>query len=53
MSTGKLRKIPLTIIDSRYMSEFEASEAFRQYAFAIPAEPVRNLFGSGETRLHA
>lgn len=37
----------LTIIDSRYMSEFEASEAFRQYAFAIPAEPVRNLFGSG------
>jgi AraC-like DNA-binding protein len=37
----------LTIIHSRYMSEFEASEAFRQYAFAIPAEPVRDLFGPG------
>lgn len=35
----------LTIIDSRYMSEFEATEEFRQQAFAIPAAAVREAFG--------
>jgi AraC-like DNA-binding protein len=34
-----------TIIDSRYMSEFEAPQGFRQIAFAIPAAPVRQRFG--------
>lgn len=34
-----------TIIDSRYMSEFEAPQGFRQVAFAIPAAPVRQRFG--------
>ena len=37
----------LTIVDSRYMSEFEATEGFRQQAFAIPAAPVREAFGRG------
>ncbi len=35
----------LTIIDSRFMSEFEATDAIEQRAFAIPARPVRDLFG--------
>lgn len=46
-SEAQLLPGDLTLIDSRYMSEFEATEAFRQYAFAIPAAPVRDLFGGG------
>jgi AraC family transcriptional activator of tynA and feaB len=35
----------LTLIDSRFMSEFEATDIIEQRAFAIPAKPVRDLFG--------
>jgi AraC-like DNA-binding protein len=37
----------LTIIDSRYMSEFEGGDGFRQQALAIPAAPVREAFERG------
>ena len=46
-SEARLLPGDLTIIDSRYMSEFEATEAFRQQAFAIPAAPVREALGRG------
>ena len=36
-----------TIIDSRYMSEFEAIRGFRQCAVSIPAAPVRERLRRG------
>jgi AraC-like DNA-binding protein len=41
----------LTIIDSRYMSEFEATEGFRQQVFAISAAAVREAFGGSAVPL--
>lgn len=36
----------LTIIDTRFSSEFEAIDGFRQLALTVPAAPIRNLMGS-------
>lgn len=36
----------LTIIDSRFASEFETADAFHQLALTLPAAPIRHLLGS-------
>jgi len=36
----------LTIIDTRFASEFHAMDGFRQLALTLPAAPIRNLLGS-------
>lgn len=46
-SEAILRPGDLTVIDSRYMSEFEAPQGFQQYAVGIPAGPIYRRFGRG------
>jgi AraC-like DNA-binding protein len=41
-----LRPGDCTLIDSRYPSVFEIGEDFRQYSFHLPADLIRDRFGS-------
>ncbi len=46
-----LRPGDCTLIDSRYPSVFEIGEDFRQHSFHLPAEMIRDRFGSREVPL--